>query len=363
MRVLAFDPFVTEDAARKAGAEPAELDALLAASDYVTLHCPLTETTHHLLDAAKLALMKKGAHLINCARGGLVDEAALHEALTSGHLAGAALDVFETEPPEGSPLLLLENVVATPHLGASTSEAQTAVSLAIVQQVAAFLERGEIAGAVNLPAMASADALRLAPWQDLARHLGRVLSALAPWAIERLDVGLFGQVSSLDARPIVSEALVGVLRSRVTGPVNRVNAARLAARQGLAFVESRSDTSDDYVSLLTLTAKGGSSTVSLAGTLLGERMPRLVRVDDFRIEIAPEGCLVVTLHEDKPGVVGALGTLLGRAGVNISRMQIGLSEKRPEAMAVLGIDCALEPATLGALKELPAMRQVWYVPA
>ena len=363
MRVLAHDPFVTDEAARAADVEPKALDDLLAQSDYVTLHCPLIESTHHLLDAARLARMKKGAYLVNCARGGLVDEKALFDALKSGHIAGAALDVFEQEPPEDSPLLQLENVVATPHLGASTSEAQSAVAIAIARQVAGFLERGEITGAVNLPPLASEDAARLAPWQDLARHLGRILSALAPWAIVRLDVARFGKLSGMDARPLVAEALVGLLKQRVDVPVNRVNAAHLAEMQGITTLASESPSSRDYVSLLTITAHGREGTVTVSGTLLGDKSPRLVRIDAYQIEVALEGCLLVTLHDDKPGVIGALGTLLGQDGVNISRMQIGLADGRTEAMAVLGIGCPLGAATIEKVRKLPAMQQVWYVPA
>lgn len=357
MRVLAFDPFVVPDVIRETGAEPADLDTLLASADYVTLHCPLNDATRNLLDASRLAKMKPGARLINCARGGLIDEAALLEALASGHLAGAALDVYGKEPPGDSPLLRLDNVVMTPHLGASTQEAQQAVSVKIAEQIAAFLVTGAAQSAVNLPRIPSDQLIRARPYQQLALALGRLLSALMPGPIAELEVALFGRIADVDPRLITAGALAGLLSKRLAVPVNEVNASTLAHRQGIAVREVRAHEARDYVSLVELRAKTGEASTSVAGTLLGESHPRLVCIDDYHVEAVPEGCLIFTRHDDRPGVVGALGGILGRENINISRMQVGVAEGRPEAIALVGVSAPLPPKALEEVRAIPAIRQ------
>jgi D-3-phosphoglycerate dehydrogenase / 2-oxoglutarate reductase len=357
MRVLAFDPYVVPDIIRETGAETADLDTLIATSDYVTLHCPLNEATHNLINASQLKRMKPGARLINCARGGLVDDAALVEALTSGHLAGAALDVYAQEPPLASPLLALDNVVMTPHLGASTREAQQAVSLKIAEQIAAFLETGAAQGAVNLPRIPTDQLIRARPYQQLAQALGCLLSALVPGPITELEVGAFGRIADVDPRLITAGALIGLLGRRLATSVNEVNATALAQRQGIAVREVRSEEARDYLSLVELRAKTGLASTSVAGTLLGERHPRLVRIDDYHVEAVPEGCLIFTRHDDRPGVVGALGTILGREKINISRMQVGIAQGQPEAIALIGVSAPLPQNALEEVRAIPAIRQ------
>jgi len=357
MRVLAFDPYVVPDVIRETGAEPADLDRLIASSDYVTLHCPLNDATRNLFDAARLNKMKSGARLINCARGGLVDETALVEALNTGHLAGAALDVYATEPPKASPLLELDNVVMTPHLGASTEEAQQAVSLKIAEHVVAFLETGVTQGAVNLPRIPTDQLIRARPYQLLAQALGRLLSALVPGPIAELEVALFGRIADVNPRLITGGALTGLLRKRLAIPVNEVNAMTLAQRQGITVREVRSEAARDYLSLIELRAKTGESQTSVAGTLLGENHPRLVCIDDYHVEAVPEGCLIFTRHDDRPGVVGALGGILGRENINISRMQVGTAEGRSEAIALVGVSSPLPAKALEEVRAIPAIRQ------
>jgi len=357
MRVLAFDPFVVPDVIRETGAEPTDLDSLLAGSDYVTLHCPLNDATRNLLNASRLAKMKRGARIINCARGGLVDETALVEALASGHLAGAALDVYAKEPPGTSPLLALDNVVLTPHVGASTNEAQQAVSVKIAEHIAAFLETGAAQSAVNLPRIPSDQLIRARPYQQLARALGRLLSALAAGPIAELEVGLFGRIADIDPRLITAGALAGLLGDRLAMPVNEVNATTLAHRQGIAVREVRSEEARDYLSLVELRARTGETLTSVGGTLLGESHPRLVHIDDYHVEAVPEGCLIFTRHDDRPGVVGALGGILGRENINISRMQVGIAEGRPEAIALIGVSAPLPPRVLEEVRAIPAIRQ------
>ncbi len=357
MNVLAYDPFVTKETLEEADVEPVELNELLARADFVTLHCPLTEKTHSLINSERLSLMKPTARLINCARGGLVDEEALYWALSEGRLAGAALDVYGHEPPTDSALLKLDNVVLTPHLGASTEEAQRAVSVRIAEEIANFLETGAAQSAVNLPRIAGEQFRRSQPYQKLANSLGKLIAALAEEPIDKLVVRLFGRVAELDPRPITSEALVGLLSKRFTCPVNRVNAAHLARLQGMSIRESRSEDVSDYLSLVEVTASSAGSSISVAGALLGGSNPRLVRIDGYDIEAVLEGPLLFTRHEDRPGVIGALGGILGRESINISRMQVGVVDGNSLAIGLLGISAPLLPATLSEIRALPSIKQ------
>ena len=358
MQVLAHDPFVTPEVIEQAGPESVTLDALLARADYVSLHCPLTEDTRNLICTERLMQMKPGARLINCARGALVDEAALCEALQSGHLAGAALDVYAQEPPRDSPLLGLDNVVLTPHLGASTKEAQQAVSVKIAEAMAAFFTTGEASGAVNLPRISAEQLGRIRPYQRLAHALGGFIAAITPDPITELEVGLFGRAAELDPRPITSQALVGLLDKRLAVLVNQVNAAQLAQRQGIAVRETRSEVTQDYIALVEVRATTTSGATSVAGTLLGERLPRLVRVDNYEVEAVLDGHMLFTRHDDRPGVVGALGGILGRENINISRMQVGIANGTSEAIALIGISESLSEQALAEVQALPAIRQV-----
>lgn len=361
MRVAAYDPFVTREIIEQAGAEPLELEDLLKTADYVTLHCPLTDKTRGLINRARVDLMKPGARLINCARGGLVDEAALLEAIESGHLAGAALDVYEMEPPVGSPLLKEERIVFTPHLGASTEEAQVAVGTAIAHQVAAFLETGEAINAINLPYVPAAELHKIRPYQMLAHRLGRLLAALTPAPLQQIEVALCGRAAEINPHPVAVEALVGLLEEQLSMPVNSVNAHHLARRQGIALVESRSEETYEYLSLVSVTGHYDGGTISVAGTLLSDQHPRLVRIDDYEIETVPEGTLLITRHEDRPGVIGALGNLLGRENINISRMQVGITSPESEAMAVIGISSPLSPDLLHQVLAISAVHKLYQV--
>jgi D-3-phosphoglycerate dehydrogenase len=302
--------------------------------------------------------MKPGACLINCARGALVDEAALCHALQSDRLAGAALDVYAHEPPKGSPLLSLDTVVLTPHLGASTKEAQQAVSVKIAEDMAAFLTTGEAPSAVNLPRISAEQLVRTRPYQHLAHALGGFIAAMAPDPITEIEVGLFGRAAELDPRPITSQALVGLLDKRLTAVVNQVNAFQLAQRQGIAVREVQSEATHDYIALVEVRSVSASGTTSVAGTLLGERHPRLVRIDNYEVEAVPEGHMLFTRHDDRPGVVGALGGILGRENINISRMQVGNAEGKAEAIALIGISAPLSERALAEIQALPAIRRV-----
>ncbi len=358
MKVIAYDPYVTDEMFTDAGVEGMALEDLLTNADIVTLHCPLTDKTTKLINTDSLRNMKKGARLINCARGGLVDEAALVNALKSGQLAGAALDVFEKEPPKDSPLLEMNNVQFTPHLGASTHEAQTAVGMEIAQQVITFLKTNEAINAINLPRISAKEGQRLLPYQDLARRLGQLLATMCTSAITRLDIALSGTIVELNTRPVITDALVGLLGEHLSMPINQVNAGYLAKRQGIQVCESRSAEAHDYLTSLTLTAHTGDETIGLTGTLFDERYPRLVRINNYFIEAPLSGHLLFTRHVDVPGVVGDIGALLARNKINISTMQVGVASDSEHAIAVISISSPLDIAMLDDLRKLPTISKV-----
>ena len=361
LRVLGYDPFVTPETFAQHGVEPVALDSMLLEADYVTLHCPMTEDTRNLLNADRLRSMKKGARLINCARGGLVDEAALLELVSAGHLAGAALDVFEKEPPGASPLFAEKRIHFTPHLGASTQEAQTAVGVEIAHQIAAFLIEGQVRNAVNLKSIAPERMSQLAPYLTLARRLGSLLARMVDGALTEVELGLYGRAADLEAQPLMSEVVAGLLQDHVDTPINRVNAAPLARRQGIKLSEMKSSDCRDYLSVVRVRGRTTNSSFCLEGTLFDERHPRLVRVNDYEIEAVLEGRLVMTRHADTPGVVGAIGEILGRQGINISRMQVGAAEGKDRAIAVIGVSQVLDETTLSALSAIAAVDKVLQV--
>ena len=361
MRVLGFDPFVTPEAFVQHDVEGSSLEELLRLADYVTLHCPMTEDTRNLLSAERLQAMKKGARLINCARGGLVDEEALLKQVAGGQLAGAALDVFAKEPPGDSPLYGEPRIQFTPHLGASTEEAQTAVGVEIAHQIAAFLLRNEVRNAVNLKSIAPERLALLAPYLKLARSLGKLLSLMNDGPLLEVELGLFGRAADLETQPLLAEVVAGLLQDHVATTINRVNALPLARRQGLKVSEFRSADSKDYLAVVRVRGRTAAGSVCLEGTLFDERHPRLVRVNDYEIEAVLEGHLVLTRHSDQPGVIGAIGDILGRAGINITRMQVGAAEGKQQAIAVIGVSQSLRDNTLTELTAIAAVDKVLQV--
>lgn len=349
MRVIAHDPFVTPEIFEEFGVESVELDELLRQADYLTLHCPLIEKTRNLIGSSQLTMMKKEAMLINCARGGLIDEGALYDALKNGQIAGAALDVYEHEPPANSPLLELDNIVFTPHLGASTSEAQVAVSVEIARQAVTFLKTGEAVNALNLPRLSAEELKRAQEFMTLANILGKVLVNLAPKPLEKIEVALFGKAAEVEARPVSVSALIGVLSGQVSVPVNRVNAENIARRQGISLIESKTHETQDYLSLIKVIGHYEDQSIALAGVLLGGRHPRLISIDQFDIEVVPAGTVLITRHDDKPGVISAISAVLGNADINISRMEVSTADNQNQAMAVISVS---KPLTDDLLQQL-----------
>ncbi len=355
MRVIAYDPFVAPDIFADCGAESVGLEELVQEADYLTLHCPLLEKTRGVIGQEQLAMMKKSAMIINCARGGLIDEAALYNALKNGDIAGAALDVYENEPPKDSPLLELDNIVFTPHLGASTKEAQVAVSVEIARQAVTFLKTGEAVNALNLPRLSAEDLRKSESYMEIATSLGKVLAGLATKPIERVKVSLLGKAAEAEVRSVSTAALVGLLESHVSTPVNSVNAENIAKRQGICLTESKTEEISGYLALVEVRAYCGDEEITLVGTLLGDKHPRIVNINEYEIEVIPEGVLLVTQHADKPGVIAAISAVLGKANINISRMQVGVAEDGQHAMAVISVSEKIEDALLQELCEVGAV--------
>jgi D-3-phosphoglycerate dehydrogenase len=357
MRVLAHDPHIPSQIARDLGAEPAERDEVLAAADFLTLHLPLTDSTRHLLDARAFSRMKAGVRIVNCARGGLIDEQALSEAIDSGTVAGAAVDVFDEEPPTERSLIDLEEVIATPHLGASTVEAQRRVGEEIVKKILAYLRTGLPADAVNFPAIPAEAAERLLPFMRLAERLGSFLAQIGPSAPRRLELRYAGDLASLDLRPLTMAAVKGILSPSTDEPVGYVNALSAAGERGLAISETTTREPAPFSNLIEmrLCGEGGEET-SCGGTNLRPGEARLVSVDGIDIEASlGETCLFFR-NRDLPGVVGAVGTMLGRGGVNIAAMGLGRPPAPGTAIGIVTVDSTIPPKVMEEIRRLPEIR-------
>jgi len=367
MQVVAFDPFLIADRAAALGIERAELDDVLRRADVVSLHVPLTDSTTGLLGERELALMKPTAVIINAARGGVVREDELIRALKEKRLAGAALDVFEQEPlPADHPLRALDNVVLTPHLGASTAEAQQNVAVEIAEAVRAALVDGDLSRAVNAPGLGGDEMRRLRPLLDLAERLGILAAALARGGIARLEIRYSG-ASANGLRLIAATVLSGALSRAVgAGRVNTVNALHVASAHGIRVDQIRLDSREGFPEQLEVRTTTDSGETRVAGALLGESHPRIVRIDDFRVDMAPRGTLLVLRNHDVPGVIGKVGTLLGNAGINIAGYHQARLGAGGEALAVVSLDARVDAAVLDSLGRLPevhSVRQVQLDPA
>ncbi len=356
MKVIGYDPMLTAGAAGKLGIELVGLLDLYARADFITVHTPLTEETRGLIGDAAIARMKPGVRIINCARGGIVDEVALVKALKSGRVAGAALDVFVQEPPPSDhPLLKLPNVITTPHLGAATGEAQVQVAIDIARQVTDFLLNGAIRQAVNIPTLTAKELEVLGPHLRLGEQLGRLAAQIINDAPSQVTVELGGEAANLSAEPITAAVLKGLLSGFLDERLNYVNAPFIARERGIQVVETRARESTDYINTLTLTVRTPSATHEVAGALIGNRALRIIRVDGFRVEAVPEGYFILCRNRDVPGVVGAVGTLLGRSGVNIAGMALGRDHSGGMAINLVHIDGPAPQSVLDELRALPAI--------
>ena len=351
MRVVAYDPYLSASRARSLQVELIDsLDAILAEADFITMHMPLTPETKHMLNAQTLAKTKPGVRIVNCARGGLIDELALIDALRSNHVAAAALDVFETEPlPADSPLRGLPNLILTPHLGASTAEAQEGVGIEVAEQIRAALLHGEIRNAVNMPSIDAKTLAAIGPHLALGEKLGLFLSQIAAKRCDSLNINFSGKINEVDTTPITRAVLTGFLRAAGGGEVNVVNAPAFAVTIGLKITESRESSVGDFSELIELTATGESGWVSVAGTFFGNT-PRIVKINGQHIEAKPEGVVCILENRDRPGIVGHVGTLMGRAGVNIASMSLARHEAGGNALTVLNLDTAPNAELLAELR-------------
>ena len=337
MKVMAYDPFLTEERAIELGVQKADLETVLAKADFLTLHTPLTDQTRNILSRERLENAKPGLRIVNCARGGLIDEAALADLLKSGHIAGAALDVFQTEPATESPLFDAPNFICTPHLGASTTEAQVNVALQVAEQMADYLVNGGVTNALNMPSLSAEEAPKLKPYMALAEALGSLVSQLAHGNLTQISIEREGTAAELNGKPIEAAVLAGFMR-RYSDSVNMVNAPYLAKERGLDVRSVRHDREGVYHTLLRVTVATSQGDRSVAGTLFGSEAPRLVEIFGVGIEAELEGNMLYIVNEDAPGFIGRIGTLLGENGINIGTFHLGRRDAGGEAVLLLSVD-------------------------
>jgi D-3-phosphoglycerate dehydrogenase len=358
MKVVAYDPYFTEEAARDLEIEMASLDELFSRADFITLHTPLTDETRNLIDAAAIQKMKPGVRIINCARGGLISEPALAEGIRSGKVAGAALDVFDQEPvASDNPLLAFEQVIATPHLGASTTEAQLGVATMIAEQLLDYLNNGTVRGAVNMPAVSAELLAAIGPYITLGEKLGLFQGQVFGHDLREVAIEYSGEVSEHDVKPITQAVLAGLL-GPVIERVNMVNASLVAEQRGIKVTESLSRRARDFASMIRVRAVTADRESEVAGALFGRRDVRIVRINGFSLEAIPKGHMLFLFNRDQPGVLGRIATFLGDNNINIGRLYLGRKKIGESALALIQIDQPLTEAGLQGLGSLPSVISV-----
>lgn len=360
MNVIGYDPYISSEVIDKLGIKGVSFDDLLAQADYITVHTPMTAETRSLIDAESFKKVKKGVFIINCARGGIVDEQALHDAIQSGVVAGAAMDVFVKEPPAGNPLLDLEHVIATPHLGASTDEAQENVAIAVADQVIDYLLRGTIRNAINAPSIDGAVLAQLRPYLNLAEKLGSIAAQITKGAIKEVLIEYIGDAASLETKPLTYSILIGLLTPILGDMVNFVNVPIHAKERNIKVTESTRSEAEDFTNLISVKVKTNEAQNIVSGTFFGKQEPRLVRINDFRLEAAVEGHLLLIYNIDTPGTIGAIGSCLGRHNINISMMNVGQILEQGQNIIFLRTD---SPVPVHVKQELLGMENVNIVQA
>ena len=358
MNVIAYDPFLSEETAAASGIKKVSLEELFREADFITIHTPLTSETKGIINSKTISTMKDGIRIVNCARGGIINEQDLYEALKSGKVAGVALDVFEKEPPVDNPLLTLENVICTPHLGAATEEAQENVALAIAEQIADYLVNGTIRNAVNFPSIPSDQIPRLQPYITLAEKLGGFCSQIFEGGVTEITVEYHGDASAINTAPVTIAAIKGYLTPILIETVNFVNAPFIAKERGIEVKEIRSSDAGDYQSMIALRIKAKEKQSFIAGTLFSKKDPRIILIDNYKVEIVPEGVLLLVYNNDKPGVIGNLGSLMGKNNINIARMHFGRESAGGMAISVISVDTAPSPEVIDEIRKLPNILSV-----
>ena len=358
MNVIAYDPFLSEEKARAMGVEKVSLQDLFKRSDFITIHTPLTSDTKNMINKETIGMMKNGVRIINCARGGIINEKDLYDALVEGKVAGAALDVFEKEPPENNPLLTLDNVIATPHLGAATKEAQENVAVAVAEQVVDYLINNTIRNAVNFPSIPSDQVARLQPYISLAEKLGGFAAQILEGGATEITIEYRGEASEINTAPVTIAAIKGFLTPILEETVNFVNASFIAKERGIEVKETKSADAGDYQSMVLMRLKAKDKESNLAGTLFSKKDPRIVAIDNFKVEIVPEGQLLYIYNNDKPGVIGNIGSVLSKHNINIARMHFGREAAGGRAISVVTIDTPATPQVLEEIKTLPNILSV-----
>ncbi len=358
MRVMIYDPFVTPEQIEKSGFEGVSLETLYKEADYITVHVPKLKNTIGLLNKAAFDQMKPGVMIVNCARGGIVDETDLHDAITSGKVAGAALDVFETEPPGENPLLKLDRLVCTPHLGASTLEAQTNVAVSVAEQIIDYLQNGTILNAVNVPSVTGELLEKLRPFLYIGDRIGSLQAQLIAGPVKEVNIEYTGDFHGLDMSPVSTAVLKGLLAPIVKDDVNSVNAQVLAKERGIKVTEATQSTVEDYSNLITVRVVTGETTHSVSGTVYGKKDARIAIINNFRLEMIPEGHLALIHNVDVPGSIGEIGTKLGEYSMNISRMHVGQEEDGQRNIIFLQVDKPITSEVAEGLSSLKTVKRV-----
>lgn len=354
MQILAYDPFVTEAKANQMGIKLAALEDVLKNSDFITVHTPLTNDTRNLIDEEEFKIMKPGARIVNCARGGIINEAALAKAVDEGRIAGAAIDVFTKEPPIGNPLLEQEKIITTPHLGASTAEAQINVALAIADQILNISKGGMPTTAINMPAISPETLTAMEPFMTLGEKMGSLAGQLAGKRFDTVEITYGGSIAGMDTSPVTLSALKGMLES-IKGGVNFVNALSLLKEIGVKLVQSKTESANGYSNLIALKLRDNGEIISIQGTVYGKRDKRIVQLNDYRIYVPSEGSMVICMIEDKPNIIGPCCVVLGESRINIGGMHVGrISEGMPQLM-VLSVDHPVTEEILDRMKAVPGV--------
>lgn len=359
MTVVAYDPFISQQAAEQIGVRLADLDECLKVGDYISLHLPKNKETLGMIGAKQFAMMKDGVRIVNCARGGIIDDAALAEALKSGKVAGAGLDVYLSEPPDFSgELFSLPNVVTTPHLGASTEEAQTNVAIDVAEQIVDVFEGRSARSAVNMPALSPEVLAAVQPYLPLAERMASLVAQTTEGRPQKIEIRYGGELSEIETGPIGRSVIVGLLRPALGETVNLVNAPLLAKSRGIEVIESKTPDGGDYSSLLTISATTDKGVNEISGTLFGSKDLRVVRMGGFPVDISLEGIMLVSWHVDKPGVIGHIGTILGDDGINIASMHLGREVPGKKALLILNVDSEVPESVLEKLTQVSGMERV-----